>query len=181
MDVEALAIPDVKLIRPKIFEDARGSFSETYVRRRLDAVAPGVAFVQDNESVSERAFTVRGLHYQAPPHAQAKLVRVLRGAAFDVAVDIRRASPTYGRWAAATLTAEDRRQILIPEGFLHGFMTLEPGTVLSYKVTSYYDPPSDGAVHWRSLDIDWPAGAEAATLSEKDRAAPPFETFVSPF
>lgn len=183
MRVEALTIPGVKIFIPRKFEDARGYFVETFAANKFAPHAPGLEFVQDNESYSRAAFTVRGLHYQKPPFAQDKLVRVLRGAVFDVAVDIRTGSPTYGRWVGAELSAENGKQLLAPKGFLHGFMTLVPETVVAYKVTNFYDGPSDGAVHWASpgLKIGWPEGADQVTLSDKDAAAPDFANFVSPF
>jgi len=183
MDVENTALPDVKILTPRRFEDARGYFMETFTETKFAPHIAGMRFVQDNESFSKEAFTVRGLHYQRPPFAQDKLVRAVRGAIFDVAVDVRRASPTYGRWVGVELSAENRRQLLAPKGFLHGFMTLVPDTLVAYKVTEYYDGPSDGAVYWASpeLGIEWPAGEAAATLSAKDAAAPRFAEFVSPF
>ncbi len=183
MDVIETALPDVKVFVPPAFEDARGAFSETYSARRYGPHAPGLVFVQDNESRSAKPFTVRGLHFQAPPFAQAKLVRVAQGRIFDVAVDARKGSPTYGKWVGEELSAANRKQLLAPVGFLHGFMTLEPDTVVAYKVTDYYDEASDGAVHWASpsLSIAWPAPPEKATLSEKDAAAVDFDRFESPF
>ena len=183
MDVAATALADVKVFTPKVFEDNRGYFTETYNAARFDDHAPGLTFVQDNESYSRAAYTVRGLHYQAPPHAQDKLVRVLKGAIFDVAVDIRTGSPTFGQWVGETLSAENKKQLLVPVGFLHGFMTLEPDTLVAYKVTRHYDAAADGAVFWASpeLDIKWPAGAEGAVLSDKDASARGFSSFQSPF
>ncbi|MEM8920889.1 MAG: dTDP-4-dehydrorhamnose 3,5-epimerase, partial [Pseudomonadota bacterium] len=140
-------------------------------------------FVQDNESCSRDRYTVRGLHYQAPPFAQDKLVRVVKGRIFDVAVDVRSASSTYGRWVGVELSEENGKQLLAPKGFLHGFMTLEPHTIVAYKVTNFYDAASDGAVYWASpeLDIDWPAGEGQAVLSSKDEDARRFADFDSPF
>ncbi len=183
MDVIETAIPDVKIFIPPAFEDARGAFVETYNQRVYAPRAPGLIFVQDNESRSEKSFTVRGLHFQAPPFAQAKLVRVARGRIFDVVVDVRKNSPTYGKWIGEELTAANRKQLLAPVGFLHGFMTLEPDTIVAYKVTNYYDKASDGAVNWASpsLGIDWPATPNNAILSEKDAAAIDFDSFESPF
>ncbi|MEM8937195.1 MAG: dTDP-4-dehydrorhamnose 3,5-epimerase [Pseudomonadota bacterium] len=183
MDVVETAIKDIKVFTPAVFEDARGYFTETYNQAKFDAHAPDLVFVQDNESLSRAKYTVRGLHYQAPPFAQDKLVRVLRGAVFDVVVDIRADSSTYGQWVGHELTADNRKQLLAPAGFLHGFMTLEPNTIVAYKVTNLYHGPSDGAVFWASdsLGIDWPTGPDKAILSDKDKAAPKFEDFKSPF
>jgi dTDP-4-dehydrorhamnose 3,5-epimerase len=141
-----------------------------------------IDFVQDNHSLSAQAGTVRGLHYQAPPHAQDKLVRCGRGRLFDVAVDVRRGSPAYGRWWGTELSFENGRQLLVPKGFLHGFMTLEPDTEIVYKCSDYYAPECDGAVLWNDPDIgiDWPQ-VDAPILSDKDAAAPRLAKFDSPF
>lgn len=183
MDVFETTIPDVKVFVPAVYEDSRGFFSETYNEQRLSAHAPGLKFVQDNESYSAKAHTLRGLHHQAPPFAQTKLVRCTRGRIFDVAVDVRKGSPTYGAWVGVELSAANRKQLLAPAGFLHGFLTLEPDTIVSYKVTAFYDAKADGAVHWASpsLAIDWPAPAANITLSEKDARAIDFAEFQSPF
>lgn len=174
IEVEALAIPDVKIVRPKKFGDARGFFSETYSARAFAEAGIAEVFVQDNHSYSAPAGTVRGLHFQRAPHAQAKLVRVVRGRILDVAVDLRRSSPSYGRWVAAEISAEAWNQIYVPAGFAHGFCTLQPDTEIAYKVTDYYAPAEDGGVFWQDEDlrIDWPVGPDEATLSEKDRALP---------
>ncbi len=183
MEVVETQIPEVKVFIPRRFEDERGYFTETYNKRAFDRHAPGLVFVQDNQSSSKAPYTVRGLHFQAPPFAQDKLIRVLQGRIWDVAVDVRKGSPTYGRWVAEELTAENGKQLLAPKGFLHGFMTLAPDTIVAYKVTEFYHGPSDGAVFWASerLAIPWPAPAEKAVLSDKDLAAPRFEGFQSPF
>lgn len=193
MDVQSLAIPEVKLVTPRRFSDDRGFFSETYNARAFRAAGIDVEFVQDNHSYSAKPGTVRGLHYQAPPHAQSKLVRVLRGAVIDVAVDARKASPTFGQWVRATLSADNGRQLFVPKGFLHGFLTLEPDTEVAYKVDAYYDRDSDGAVRWddQDLAIDWTpedwtpesgaAGGFTPLLSAKDAAAPAWAAFSSPF
>lgn len=181
MVVAETKIPDVKVFTPRVFDDARGYFFESFSQRKFEAHAPGLVFVQDNESYSKERYTVRGLHYQAPPHAQDKLVRVLRGRVFDVAVDIRKGSPTFGQWVGEELSAENKRQLLAPAGFLHGFMTLEPETVVAYKVTAFYDADADGAVHFASAGVGWPAAVGKAILSDKDAAAPPFSEFASPF
>lgn len=183
MQIRDLDLPNVKLIIPRRFEDSRGYFSETYNKRAFDEAVSPVAFVQDNESLSRAPYTVRGLHYQSPPYAQAKLIRVIKGRIFDVAIDARKASPAYGRWASAELSTENGAQLFIPAGFLHGFMTLEADTIVAYKTSAFYDNASDGAVFWASkaLAIDWPVLADKAVISEKDARAPRFEDFVSPF
>jgi len=183
MEVRETTLPGVKIFTPKLHEDSRGGFSETYNKQTFDSHAPDLEFVQDNESFSAAAFTIRGLHYQAPPAAQAKLVRCVQGRIFDVVVDIRNGSPTYGQWVSEELSRKNRKQLLAPEGFLHGFMTLEPDTIVAYKVTNFYDKAADGAVHWASpaLSIDWPVGADHAKLSEKDANAVDFAQFSSPF
>ena len=174
MRVEPLQIPDVRLITPPKFTDQRGFFSETYSRRVLADAGIDIEFVQDNQSLSLEAGTLRGLHFQRPPHVQAKLVRVTRGAILDVAVDIRHGSPTFGRHARAVLSAENWSQVLIPEGFAHGFCTLEANTEVLYKASDYYAPDHDMGLAWNdpALGIDWPVSEADATLSEKDRAQP---------
>ncbi|MBD3763538.1 MAG: dTDP-4-dehydrorhamnose 3,5-epimerase [Rhodobacterales bacterium] len=182
MDIEPTALPGVVILTPRRFGDARGFFSESWNRRVMAEAGLDLDFVQDNHSLSSRAGTVRGLHFQAPPHAQAKLVRCGRGRLFDVAVDIRRGSPTYGRWTGVDLSAENGRQLLIPAGFLHGFVTREPDTEICYKCTDYYAPAADGAVRYDDPDIgiDWGL-TEEPVLSAKDAAAPWLRDFVSPF
>lgn len=183
LQIEALEIEDVKLITPARFSDDRGFFSETWNAERFHAAGIEADFVQDNHSLSRQAGTVRGLHYQAPPYAQAKLVRVLKGAIVDVAVDVRKDSPTYGKWVKAELSAENGVQIFVPQGFLHGFATLTPDTEIAYKVDNYYSKECDGAVLWndRDLAIDWGIDLAGAKLSPKDMAAPLFRDFRSPF
>jgi dTDP-4-dehydrorhamnose 3,5-epimerase len=174
MNVETLAIPDVKRLEPRVFRDDRGFFAETYSQKALEAAGIGVTFVQDNHSLSRAKGVVRGLHFQKPPHAQGKLIRVTRGAILDVAVDIREGSPTYGRHVACVLSAENWAQLWVPPGFAHGFCTLEPDTEVHYKVTAYYAPESDSGILWNdpALGIDWPVAAEEAVLSDKDRCLP---------
>lgn len=183
LKVEALAIPEVKLVTPPRFGDDRGFFSETYNAQRFKDAGIDADFVQDNHSLSAQKGTVRGLHFQAPPFAQAKLVRVLRGSILDVAVDVRKGSPTYGKWVSAELSAQNGVQIYIPRGFLHGFATLEPDTEIAYKVDNYYSRECDGAVFWNdpALAIDWGIPADEAMLSEKDARAQSFADFDSPF
>ena len=180
MQVDRTSIPDVLILTPRRFGDARGFFSESWNRKTLEQASvylPG--FVQDNHSMSCMAGTLRGLHYQSPPHAQGKLVRCGRGRLFDVAVDIRKGSPSYGRWFGTELSYENGRQLWIPAGFLHGFVTREAQTEIIYKCTDHYAPECDGAVRWDSLGIDW--GAGDPLLSEKDATAPVFADFDSPF
>jgi len=174
-------IDGVLLITPKRFSDTRGFFVETYNAERFRAAGIADIFVQDNHSLSVAAGTVRGLHYQAPPRAQAKLVRVLKGAIIDVAVDARKGSPTYGRHVRAHLSAENGAQLLVPAGFLHGFATLEPMTEVAYKVSDFYSAEHDGAVLWNSLGVDCGLAPENGVLSCQDAAAVPFSAFNSPF
>lgn len=183
MQVESLAIPDVKLLTPKRFSDDRGWFSETYNVRALAKEGIIAAFMQDNQSLSLKKGTVRGLHYQAPPFAQAKLVRVLKGAILDVAVDARKGSPTYGRHVKVRLDDEAGAQLFVPIGFLHGFVTLAADTMVAYKVDAPYDREADGAVLWSdpALGIEWGVSVGEATVSKKDAAAPTFARFQSPF
>ena len=183
MDVRSTAIEAVKIIEPPRFGDSRGWFSETWNARALAEAGLAPGFVQDNQSYSAAKGTIRGLHYQAPPFAQGKLVRVLSGAILDVAVDVRRGSPSFGAWVAEELSAANGRQLWVPEGFLHGFVTLEPDTMVFYKVTAHYDRASDGAVRFDDPDIgiDWGLDAGAATVSDKDAAAQSFAEFDSPF
>jgi dTDP-4-dehydrorhamnose 3,5-epimerase len=180
MDFIETELPGVMVLIPRRFGDARGWFSETWNARTLAQHGITTAFVQDNQSFSAEAGTLRGLHYQAPPHAQAKLVRCLSGRILDVAVDARAGSPTYGRWAARELTSEGGEQLLVPEGFLHGFLTLTPDAMVAYKCSDYYAPEADGAVRWDSVGIDWGLPGPP-TLSLKDAEAPPFEAWDSPF
>ncbi len=174
MEVTALEIPDVKLVQPKLFRDARGFFLETYSRRAFAAAGIGEELVQDNHSLSREQGVVRGLHFQLPPFAQAKLVRVLKGSILDVAVDLRRSSPSYGRHVTAVLSAESCTQIFVPVGFAHGFCTLEPDTEVAYKVGNYYAPAHDRGLAWDdpALAIVWPVAAAVAVLSEKDKRHP---------
>ncbi|OYW61959.1 MAG: dTDP-4-dehydrorhamnose 3,5-epimerase [Bosea sp. 12-68-7] len=172
--VEPTALPDVKIIQPKRFGDHRGFFSETYSRSAFAEAGITLAFVQDNHSLSAAVGTLRGLHFQAPPFAQDKLVRVPRGRILDVAVDIRASSPDFGRFVAVELSAENWRQLLVPAGFAHGFITLEPGTEVIYKVSAPYSPEHDRGLAFDdpALGIDWGLPAERLTLSDKDRRHP---------
>jgi dTDP-4-dehydrorhamnose 3,5-epimerase len=178
-----LSIPDVVLLRPQKFVDHRGYFLETFSRRVFQDLGIDCDFVQDNQSLSTRRGTMRGLHFQIPPHAQAKLVRVISGAVFDVAIDLRRGSPTFGRWCGTTLTAAEANQLFIPRGFAHAFCTLEPETEVAYKADDYYAPACDAGIIWDDPDIgiDWPIAAHEATLSEKDAKLPRLADFATPF
>lgn len=172
--ITRLSIAEVMVIVPDRFGDERGFFSETYSRRSLADAGIVDEFVQDNHSLSSPVGTVRGLHYQLPPFAQAKLVRVTRGAILDVAVDIRRGSPTFGQHVAATISAAAWNQIYVPAGFAHGFCTLEPDTEVVYKVTAYYSRAHDRGIGWNDprLEIAWPVDSASALLSDKDRNQP---------
>ncbi|MGR3566500.1 dTDP-4-dehydrorhamnose 3,5-epimerase [Pseudooceanicola sp.] len=184
MQIEETAIPGVKILTPRRFGDHRGFFSESYSRKALAAAGIDVEFVQDNHSLSMTPGTIRGLHFQAPPHAQGKLVRCGRGALFDVVVDIRRGSPTYGHWVGAELSFENGRQLWAPPGMAHGFVTRLPETEIVYKCTDYYAPETEGAVLWNdpAIGIDWqlPEGTPPV-LSEKDAAAADLAGLDSPF
>ena len=180
MKVTATVLPDVLLIEPARFGDNRCFFSESWNKERMAEHGISVDFVQDNHSLSSAAGTVRGLHFQAPPNAQAKLVRCGRGLLFDVAVDIRKGSPTYGQWVGEELSFENGKQLFIPEGFAHGFITRTPDTEIIYKCNAYYAPESDGAILWNSCGIDWGFNG-TPELSAKDANAPSFTSFDSPF
>ncbi|MEO0467938.1 MAG: dTDP-4-dehydrorhamnose 3,5-epimerase [Pseudomonadota bacterium] len=182
MDITDTALPGVKIITPARFGDARGFFSETWNSARMAQAGLDIAFVQDNHSLSSQPGTLRGLHMQTPPHAQAKLVRCGRGALLDVAVDIRRGSPTYAHWVGVELSFENARQLLIPAGFLHGFVTLQPDTEIIYKCSGFYAPDCDRAVRYDdpAIGINWGLSA-APVLSDKDRAAPLLAELDNPF
>ncbi|HMN37075.1 MAG TPA: dTDP-4-dehydrorhamnose 3,5-epimerase [Hyphomicrobium sp.] len=174
MKFERLAISDVVLITPPIYRDDRGFFSEVWNGRALAGAGLDLDFVQDNHAYSKPAGTVRGLHFQLPPMAQDKLVRCSRGAILDVAVDIRRSSPTFGKYVSAVLSGENWRQLLVPKGFAHGYITLKPDTEVLYKVTQYYSPAHDKGVAWDdpAIGIEWGAHAGHAVLSNKDKTQP---------
>lgn len=174
MIVERTNIPDVKLLRMRRYCDERGFFSETFSRRALEDAGIDGDFVQDNHSVSGPRHVVRGLHFQISPFAQDKLVRVVRGAILDVAVDLRHLSPSYGRHVTQLMRAEDWSQLFIPVGFAHGFCTLEPDTEVLYKVSSYYSPAHERGIRWDDpkLGIAWPVDSSGAVLSDKDRRLP---------
>ena len=174
LTVVPTSIEAVKIITPRSFQDSRGVFCETYNRQRYFEHGVELDFVQDNQSSSAETGTIRGLHFQSNPAAQDKLVRVLRGSIFDVAVDLRRTSPTYGKWVAEELSADNGKQLLVPIGFAHGFCTLEPDTHVLYKVTAYYSPANDLGIAWDDPDlaIDWPIPPGKAILSDKDTRHP---------
>lgn len=182
MVVDETNLAGIRVITPSRFGDHRGFFAESYNKERYAEVGVLADFVQDNHSLSATKGTVRGLHFQGPPRAQAKLVRCGRGAMFDVAVDIRRGSPTYGHWTAHELTADNGVQLYIPAGFAHGFVTLQADTEIVYKCSDYYAPETEGSLRWDDPDIgiDWPLTG-APVLSEKDANAPLFAELNSSF
>lgn len=179
MQIETTALQGVLILTPRRFGDARGWFCETFNAGRMAEAGIDIGFVQDNHSFSAAKGTLRGLHYQKPPHAQDKLVRCSRGAILDVAVDARVGSASYGQWVGVELTAENGRQLLVPKGFLHGFVTLTDDTEVQYKCSDVYAPDCDGGVRWDSLGIDW--GVTDPVLSDKDKVAPAFDAWQSPF
>ncbi|MBI2719972.1 MAG: dTDP-4-dehydrorhamnose 3,5-epimerase [Rhizobiales bacterium] len=174
MDIRPLGLDGVVEIVPKKFGDARGFFSETWSKKSFAAAGLAIDWVQDNLSFSAEAGVLRGLHFQVAPFAQDKLIRVLRGAIFDVAVDLRQASPSYGRWVSCVLTPEAWNGLLIPRGFAHGFLTLQPATEVFYKVSAPYAQQCDRSIRWDdpAIAVDWPVGDRAPILSDKDRVAP---------
>lgn len=183
MEVIRTEIEGVVIIEPRIFRDERGYFYESFSAKEFaEKVSPDTVFVQDNQSYSSYG-VVRGLHFQKPPHAQAKLVRVIEGRVLDVAVDIRKGSPTYGKHVAVELTGENHRQIFIPKGFAHGFAVLSPTALFQYKCDSFYAPHSEGAVIWNdsALGIEWGIPAEDIILSEKDKRHSLLKDIESPF
>lgn len=183
MDVTETPIPGLLVLKPRRFGDDRGWFSEVWNRDTLRAAGIELDFVQDNHSMSATPGTVRGLHYQAPPRAQDKLVRCGRGLVYDVAVDVRPGSATYGQWFGIELSPDNGLQLLIPRGFLHGFVTRAANSELLYKCTDTYAPDCDGAVRWDDPDlgVDWGIDPAAAILSDKDRRAPAFRDWKNPF
>ncbi|MHB8283358.1 MAG: dTDP-4-dehydrorhamnose 3,5-epimerase [Caulobacteraceae bacterium] len=182
-EITPQSLPDVLLIEPKRFGDLRGYFMETYSQPRLAQAGFAGVFVQDNQSLSATKGTVRGLHFQAPPHAQAKLIRVTRGTILDVAVDIRPGSPTYGQHVAVELSGDNARQLLVPAGFAHGFQTLTENCEVLYKVTDVYAPQAEGGLLWNdpALEIDWPIAADQALVNARDAAWPTLAELKSPF
>lgn len=183
MKIEQTPLPDLLILTPQRFGDNRGFFSESWNRNTFAKHGLEFDFVQDNHSLSEKSGTLRGLHYQTPPHAQDKLVRCGRGRLFDVAVDIRKGSPAYGQWFGVELSFDNGKQLLVPKGFLHGFISLEPDTEIVYKCTDFYAPECDAAIRWDdpSIGIDWPLGNSQPVLSDKDINAPHLADIDSPF
>lgn len=183
MLIKPQGLPEVLEIVPEKFGDTRGFFSETYSARKLAEAGVETTFVQDNHSYSAERGVLRGLHYQLPPFAQAKLVRVIKGSIFDVSVDIRQGSPRYGQWCGCTLTSQDWNQVLVPAGFAHGFLTLEADTEVLYKVSDFYAPEHERAIHFADPDltIEWPLAGIEPVLSEKDRLAPQLKDQSSVF
>ncbi len=173
-------IPDLVILEPKVFQDERGFFMESYNSEALASYGLEYNFIQDNHAKSGQG-VLRGLHFQKPPMDQTKLVRVTQGSVYDVAVDLRKGSPTYGKWVGVTLSASNFLQFLVPRGFAHGYVTLEPDTEFQYKVDNYYAPKLDGGIIWNDPDlaIDWPV--ESPVLSAKDRELPTLKEFDSPF
>ena len=182
MNLEQTFIKDLVLLTPKIFEDERGHFFESYNKSKLENLGIAIDFVQDNQSFSQKG-TLRGLHYQNPPFAQTKLLRVLQGAIMDVAVDLRKDYPTFGKHFAVELTSENKKQLFIPQGFAHGFSVLSETAVVLYKCDQYYHKPSEGGIRYddSSLNIDWGMDLAAAIVSEKDALLPHFENCNSQF
>ncbi len=180
MEIIKTDIQDLLIVKPRVFEDERGYFFESYNRDVFAANGIENKFLQDNESKSKKG-VLRGLHFQKPPYAQGKLVRVMKGSVLDVAVDIRKDSPTYGKWASIVLTDKNKFMYWVPPGFAHGFVTLEDDTVFFYKCTNVYNKESEGSIRWNDpdLNIDW--GIEKPVLSDKDQVSPLFKDFVSPF
>jgi len=176
MDVMETEIPGIRVLKPRRHGDERGFFCETYNRKALAEIGISEDFVQDNQAFSAMRYVLRGLHYQKPPRAQAKLVRVSRGAVFDVVVDIRRGSPTFGRWMSVVLSAGEGNQIYVPGGFAHGYCTLEPDSEVLYKVSDNYAPETEAGLRWNDPDlaIRWPAGPDQVVVSAKDQRLPLF-------
>lgn len=183
MQIESCGIADVKVLIPKTFSDERGWFMETWSKARTNEALGGVEWVQENHSLSVNQHTLRGLHFQKPPFAQDKLVRVLSGAVLDVVVDIRVGSATFGQHVAVELSASNRRQLFVPRGFAHGFLTLEPDTQFAYKVSNIYAPQAEGGLLWcdPALGIDWGVDPGEVLLKEADGSFPPLSELDSPF
>lgn len=182
MNISNTKIEGLKIIEPRVFPDDRGYFYESYNEKKYREAGIDATFVQDNQSFSQKG-TLRGLHGQADPFAQGKLVRVLQGRVLDIAVDIRKNSPTYGQYVTIELSGENHKQFWVPPGFLHGFVTLEDDTIFTYKVTNYYDKASEIGVVWNdeTLNIDWQTDTSKVLLSPKDEILPKFADFNSPF
>lgn len=181
MEIFKTSLDDCVLVKPKVFHDNRGFFLESYSQRTFEKFGIGTSFVQDNHTYSAHKGVIRGLHFQFPPYTQTKLVRVTRGAVFDIVVDLRKESPTYGKWEGFELRADNFLQLYIPQGFAHGFCTLEDNTEFEYKNDNFYTPDHEGAIRWNdpTLKIHWPI--DSPTLSEKDTQAMLWKEFQSPF
>jgi dTDP-4-dehydrorhamnose 3,5-epimerase len=183
MKIDKTKLDGVLIVTPNIIKDERGYFAETFRQDVFDNSSANVSFVQDNQALSVKANVVRGLHFQRPPFAQAKLIRVLRGRILDIAFDMRKGSPTFGRHLAIELSAKNMKQLFIPEGFAHGYLTLEPGVEIAYKVSAMYSPAHDHGIFWAdpSLELPWPVNIDQAILSAKDEKLPLFNEVESPF
>jgi dTDP-4-dehydrorhamnose 3,5-epimerase len=181
MEFKETIFRDAWLIKPPVYQDNRGFFLEFYSKKKFEDKNIYVNFVQDNHSMSVQKGVLRGLHYQTPPFTQAKLIRVIKGSVYDVIVDIRKKSPTYGKWQGFTMSAENFEMLFVPKGFLHGFITLEDNTEFMYKVDQFYEPSSDAGIIWNDpvLGIEWPVSEP--TLSDKDQKLPGFTNFETPF
>jgi dTDP-4-dehydrorhamnose 3,5-epimerase len=180
MELIKTSIDGLLIIKPDVFKDERGYFFESYNKERFAKAGLMMDFVQDNESKSDKG-VLRGLHFQKPPYAQGKLVRVIKGSVMDVAVDLRKESPTYGKWESVVLTEENKLQLWIPEGFAHGFVALEDNTIFNYKCTNVYNKESEGSILWNDPDININWNIDNPILSEKDKISPLFKNFESPF
>ena len=180
MEIIKTSIKDLLVIKPDVFRDERGYFYESYNKERFAKEGLTMTFIQDNESKSSKG-VLRGLHFQKPPYAQGKLVRVVKGAVMDIAVDLRKDSPTYGKWESRLLTEENKEMFWIPEGFAHGFVTLEDDTIFNYKCTNIYNKESEGSILWNDPDININWNIENPILSEKDKISPLFKNFETPF
>ncbi len=180
MEIIESPLKGLFIIKPKVFEDSRGYFFESYNTKIFEQAGLKLNFVQDNQSLSQKG-VLRGLHFQNPPFAQGKLVRVITGSVYDVAVDIRKNSPTYGKYYGMELSAENKHMMYIPEGFAHGFLTLQNNTIFSYKCTNYYDKASEDCILWNDPDIAIPWNIDSPLLSEKDKAGKSFASFQTKF
>ena len=180
MQIEKTEIEGLLIIRPKVFEDDRGHFFESFNKNIFLKNGLALEFVQDNQSLSNKN-VLRGLHFQSPPYAQGKLIRVIKGSVLDVAVDIRKSSPTYGKNVVINLSEQNKIMFYIPEGFAHGFLTLEDNTIFSYKCTNFFNKESEGSLFWNDLDLNINWGITNPILSDKDKVAPLFNSFNSPF
>lgn len=180
MQIEKTEIEGLLIIKPKVFEDDRGHFFESFNKNVFFKNGLSLEFVQDNQSLSNKN-VLRGLHFQSPPYAQGKLIRVIKGSVLDVAVDIRKSSPTYGKNVVINLSEQNKIMFYIPEGFAHGFLTLEDNTIFSYKCTNFFNKESEGSLLWNDLDLNVNWGITNPILSDKDKVAPSFNSFNSPF